>query len=615
MVVSRLAPAPPPAHGAFAPYELVRELGVRPAGVYLIRLRQPAAHSSPAAKPQLMVAEYFAGLAKGPDGRETEFVREARRIATVASANLTRVRDIVLRDPDVVVYSELLDGEKLAELWRSGTLPLEIGLRVIIDVLSGVGALHNLRDTKQQPMNLAHGEVSPATVAFGLDGVARVLHAIARRAPGARPDPASVAYMAPEVHDGGPYDQRADVFGVGALLWEVLSGAPLFTEEDPAAIGAKVRGGFVPPAKVPDKAPWAKGLVDVAARALAASPDDRWPTAAAMAAEVRKAAGLNIAPVSTAIAYAKSTMAGRSKARRQQLEVMPVLAAAPAAQAERAPAPVHVDTWPAPAMATERDIPVAPAAAAPGADVVDLDWEAMADAVESVPPSAPSGGFVLDAAVVSARLARPAARPPELPPSPVPAPVIREPVAEAEPPSIRGAPVFAAAVVSASAPAQASASSPKQAWSSPPSREPLETAPSLVRLASAHRLRSVLLGVGALAALIVLLAITRLALHDNTARQNSAPTASAAQAAPQVAPSASPPAPTAAEPDSPPAVVSSAVSPPPTPVAPAPAAPAPAVPGPAAAAKPRPPAAARPPAPRPAPSPKKPKSTYHPDSL
>src|ERR1035441_1206228 len=101
--------------------------------------------------------------------------------------------------------------------------------------MSGVAGIHTLRDASQQPMKLAHGELSPATVAIGLDGVARVLHAIARRVPGAHPDPASIGYMAPEVHAGEGYDQRADVFGVGVLLWEVLSGGRLFTETPPVA--------------------------------------------------------------------------------------------------------------------------------------------------------------------------------------------------------------------------------------------------------------------------------------------------------------------------------------------------------------------------------------------
>ena len=251
-MVSQGALAPLP-EGTFAPYELVRELGARPVPAYAVRQG-----SVPGAKSHLFVAERFVGAALGPDGKDSDFLREARRIATLTSPNLPRVRDVVVRGEDVVVYTELVDGEKLATLWRPGGLPLEIALRVIVDVLSGVATLHALRDARQQPLRLVHGELSPATIAFGLDGVARVLHGVTRRAPGALPDPASVRTMAPEVLTGEPHDQRADVFGAGALLWEALCGRPLFSETDPRVVAAAVRGGDIPRATVPASAPWAK---------------------------------------------------------------------------------------------------------------------------------------------------------------------------------------------------------------------------------------------------------------------------------------------------------------------------------------------------------------------
>lgn len=346
--------------GAFAPYELVRELGARPLPAYAVR-----AVSAPGAKSHLLVAERFAGSALGPDGKDSDFVREARRIATLTSPNLPRVRDVIARGEDTIVYTEYVDGEKLASLWRPDGLPLEIALRVIVDVLSGVATLHNLRDARQQPLKLAHGELSPATIVFGLDGVARVLHAVARRVPGALPDPASVRTMAPEILSGEPHDQRADVYGAGALLWEALSGKPLLSETDPSAVVARVRAGDLPKATVPAGAPWAKDLVEVAAKALSPSPDDRWPNATVMAGELRKAAGLRLAPVSTTAAFAKSAISERAKSRRHALETQAPMQAAPARASvpvpARSSAPASAASPPAPAVAPGP----APAAKAP----------------------------------------------------------------------------------------------------------------------------------------------------------------------------------------------------------------------------------------------------------
>src|SRR4029077_3405665 len=131
---------------------------------------------------------------------------------------------------------------------------------------------------------------------------------------------ASLGYLAPELHAGAPYDARADVFGGGVLLLEALSGGRLFPEGDSVAILARLRSAGLAPAAVPNKAPWAKGLVGVAAKALAVSPEDRWSTAAEMAAEIRKVAGLRLAPAAVASSFAQTVMAERVRARRERLE-------------------------------------------------------------------------------------------------------------------------------------------------------------------------------------------------------------------------------------------------------------------------------------------------------
>lgn len=267
----------------FSPYEVIGELGARPIPLYVARQSALAAGGA-----QLVVAERFVGACRAGDAAGADLRREARRISTLANPHLARVREVAVRGDDLVVFGDFLDGEKLAHFMDSGEwLPLEIALRVLLDVLTGVGALHGLRDASQQPLKLTHGEISPATVLFGADGVGRVLHAVARRAPDAQPEAASLPYLAPEVHTSDARDGRADVFSVGVLLWEALEGKRLTSEGDEPA-GVRVRSAPLPTPSVPDKAPWAKGLASVVSKALAAAPEDRWPTAAAMAGEIAR---------------------------------------------------------------------------------------------------------------------------------------------------------------------------------------------------------------------------------------------------------------------------------------------------------------------------------------
>jgi serine/threonine protein kinase len=303
----------------FTPYEVIGELGKRAVPVYVARQSALAVGGA-----QLVVAEHFPGACKtGDAAARTDLRREARRISTLANPHLARVREVAVRGDDLVVFGDFIDGEKLGHFWESGEwLPLEIALRVLLDVLTGASALHGLRDSNQQPMKLTHGEISPSTILLGSDGVARVLHAVARRAPDASAEAASLPYLAPEVHTSDARDGRADVFSIGVLLWEVLEGRRL-SEEGQEAPGLRVRSAPIPLPSTPEKAPWARALAPVAAKALAAAPEDRWATAAAMAAEIRKAAGLKLAAASAASAFAKSKFGDRVKERRARWEARP----------------------------------------------------------------------------------------------------------------------------------------------------------------------------------------------------------------------------------------------------------------------------------------------------
>jgi serine/threonine-protein kinase len=303
-IVPRATESAPLAHGV-APYEVLGVLGDRKPPVRVAR-------RSAAGRASLVVVERFEDALRGGSEEGAAFLRRARRVATLAHPNLAQVREVLVNGDDLLVASPFLDGEKLSELWcfDREVMPIEVALRVLVGVLTGLGALHRLSDAQQRPLNLAHGEVAPATILLGVDGVARVLHAVARQAPGAEPEFASLGYVAPEVQAGDAQDERADVFSAGVLLWEMLSGRPC--TEDPAA--------GIPLASVPEGASWAKGLVEVAARAIEAAPADRWPTAVAMAAQIHQAAGSRVASVSTVAAWVGSRAGERVRARRDRIE-------------------------------------------------------------------------------------------------------------------------------------------------------------------------------------------------------------------------------------------------------------------------------------------------------
>jgi serine/threonine protein kinase len=405
------------------PYEILRPIGSPAGSTFLAR------YAPKGGKAQLVILERHAGIATSADPAAVQFVREAKRITTLIHSNLPRVREVLTRGDDMIVVGTFVEGEKLSELWHVGDagrtkLTLEAILRVLIDVLGGLGALHSLSDNKQPPLRIIHGEVSPLRILVGLDGASRLLGAVARRAPGTPVDPASARYVAPEILAGGAADARADVYSVGVLLWEALSGKPLMSDIDPvaAAIIERVQAKL-PPASVPDKSPWAKPLADVIARALQAKPEDRFPTATALAGEIRSVAGAKLAPMSATSEQVRSAAGERIKARRVALEGEATAGASPASLTLATPPPGQLR-------------PLAP----------PLPQQAKAAVTPPSPPTPPPAVQAIAALLSSSAPAPPPAAPPI-----VPEPVELE-APEPEPPSIL--PALDAAPMSQSLPSK-----------------------------------------------------------------------------------------------------------------------------------------------------------------
>jgi eukaryotic-like serine/threonine-protein kinase len=297
-------------------FELLRELGSRMVPTWA------ALESLPTSGTRLVVAERVFRRGHQSDQEISDWVRDARRLAMLDHPNVARVRDVVIRDADVLVISDFVDGVSWSELKSTAQPPsLEVTLRVLVDVLSGLSAVHNLRDAKRQPLKLVHGELTPECVLVGLDGVARMVGAHRMRAGSATPKSSASGYLAPEVllaDDAA--DGRADVYSVGVMLWEALSGRPLFVNTVASAIVTQILSGQVPRATPPPASPWAAPLADVAARALAADAGKRFGSTAAFAAELRRIAGPKLAPTVRVSALVRAMCGDQIRARREALE-------------------------------------------------------------------------------------------------------------------------------------------------------------------------------------------------------------------------------------------------------------------------------------------------------
>jgi serine/threonine protein kinase len=294
---------------------MLRQLGARVVPTW-------AALDGPAGGPSRLVVleRVFRGGAYG-DQEIADWVRDARRMATLQHPNVARVRDVVIQGDEVAVVADFVDGVRWSELSAAAPRPpLELSLRVLVDALSGLSALHNLRDAKREPLKLVHGELTPECVVVGTDGVARIVSTCRPKSAIAQPGRGS-AHLAPEVLLADESaDARADVYSIGVMLWEALSGRPLFPNAQPSAIVTQLLSGRVARAAVPEGASWALPLSDVASRALSPDPEKRFVSAAALAAEIRRIAGPRLAPPARVGALVRATQGDRIRNRRADLE-------------------------------------------------------------------------------------------------------------------------------------------------------------------------------------------------------------------------------------------------------------------------------------------------------
>jgi hypothetical protein len=389
------------------PTVLVRKLGSSSASTYLERiLTEDGEH-------RFVVVERASRGSLTAD-EISENVREARVVAALDHPNVVHVRAVTLRADEIQLTSDYVAGERLSDLWRpaSGSAPaisLPVALRILVDVATGLGALHKLRSAEgQERVKFVHAEVTSENVLVGLDGVAVLLRAARVRRKGV-PN-IGIGTLAPEILAGEASDQRADIYSLGALLWQALSGRPLFPHDDVDAILARAKRDTVARPVATKQAPWALPLVEVAERALASAPDKRFPTASSMLTELRKIAGPKLATAEEVAKFVESAAGAKIAARLADVQASAVIRKATSIPAPRSsPArelavvavgavrerdggetarAADVVTVPVVTSSGEAEVPVA-TAAAPIVPAVDPPRELA-------PPVAPSGPAAAD---------------------------------------------------------------------------------------------------------------------------------------------------------------------------------------------------------------------------
>jgi serine/threonine-protein kinase len=214
---------------------------------------------------------------------------EGRIQAQLNHPNIVAVTDLVRHDGQLGLLMEFVDHASLEEyLSAQGGLGLERGLELLAPVLSAVAAAHAVGVTHRdlKPANILLQRTARGLVPKVTDfGIAKVVADIAGHSTAVGSTMGTPGYLAPEqMEDSSQIDARADVFALGAIGWELITGRRAFADEQGALTVMSTTKREVPP--LSDFVDCPRHVEEALATAMAKRPDDRFADCASFARAV-----------------------------------------------------------------------------------------------------------------------------------------------------------------------------------------------------------------------------------------------------------------------------------------------------------------------------------------
>jgi serine/threonine protein kinase len=284
-------------------YDLVEELGRGGMAVVWRAVQRGAGRFARG----VAVKRVLPGLRGSPETLAM-LAEEARIGAELNHPNVVAVLDYGLDEfQQPYLVSELVNGLDLGAWITAHTreklaTPWELVTAIGIEMLRGLASAHGRLDAHGKPAEVLHRDVTPSNILLDVSGVVKLADFGLAKAPDrerlTRPDmvKGKAAYLAPEVVRGDPPSTRSDLFGVGIVLWEALTGARLFLGDNEIASALLVRDGSIPLLGL-TRPGLPLGLTQAVHRALERDPARRFASAQEMLETLR--AVLRVLPVST----------------------------------------------------------------------------------------------------------------------------------------------------------------------------------------------------------------------------------------------------------------------------------------------------------------------------
>ena len=227
---------------------------------------------------------------------EAEFVSmlidEARLTARILHSNTVPVIDVVHTKDELLLVSEYVHGETLSTLLRAQQVrgertPPGVAAAIAVGVLHGLHAAHVATDEGGEALGIIHRDVSPQNIMIAVDGMPRILDFGMAKARGRLTSTADgiikgkLAYMAPEQMQAKKISSAVDIWAVGCVLWEMLTGKRLFSGAEQEMLEQILIADVSPPSRHAKDV--SHELDEIVLRALSHDASQRFASADEMA--------------------------------------------------------------------------------------------------------------------------------------------------------------------------------------------------------------------------------------------------------------------------------------------------------------------------------------------
>jgi len=264
------------------------------------------------------MAEVYRAALMGPEGFERElvlkrilprlsasgdfktmFVREAKICAQMLHPNIIQIYEFGQADGGYFIAMESVQGVTLREALTTlrkeeRAIPHMIAADITRQICIGLDYAHTLRGPDGMPLEIVHQDISPTNIMLAFTGTVKILDfGIARAAEFAEEEAkkgmikGKVSYLSPEQIYVRPFDARADVFALGVVFHEMLTGRRLFqSKNDITKMRELLAAPILPPSAIDAMIP--RELDRIVMKSLEIDPKDRYQSAADMAADLER---------------------------------------------------------------------------------------------------------------------------------------------------------------------------------------------------------------------------------------------------------------------------------------------------------------------------------------